>query len=122
MRSVVVGCFASLLLVPGAFAQSFTTGACSNADGNGSWWPGSHERVCESRKTTLPLIGGHISVEETNGGIDGIGEDRTDVALEAQVIGQARTHDEAEQLVREVRVETAGRIHAEGPHTGNWSV
>ncbi len=122
MRPMVVVCFASLLIAPAAFAQSFTTAPCSD-DGNGSshhsW---SQERVCESRKATLPLAGGQLSVTGKNGGIEVTGEDRNDVALEAQVTAQASSHDEAQQLVSEVRIETSGTIHAEGPKTGNWSV
>ena len=123
MRPMVVACVASLLIVPSAFAQSFTTAPCSNEDGssNHSWSSGARERACESRRTTLPLAG-QLQVVGKNGGIEVVGEDRSDVALEAQVIGQASSREDAERLVREVRVETAGTIHAEGPKTGNWSV
>lgn len=119
MRPTVVACLASLLIAPAAFAQSFTTGPC-NSDSNHSW--GSKERVCESRSTTLPLAGGQLNVAGKNGGIEVTGEDRNDVALEAQVSAQASSREEAEQLVHEVRIETNGTIHAEGPMTGNWSV
>jgi DUF4097 and DUF4098 domain-containing protein YvlB len=78
--------------------------------------------VCESRKATLPLAGGQLNVSGKNGGIEVTGEDRNDVALEAQVTAQASTRDEAEKLVHEVSIETNGTIHAEGPKTGNWSV
>ena len=125
MRPMVVACVASLLIVPSAFAQSFTTAPCNNNDDGSShhsWSSGARERVCESRRTTLPLAGGQLSVTGKNGGIDVVGEDRNDVALEAQVIGQASSREDAERLVHEVRVETAGTIHAEGPKTGNWSV
>jgi DUF4097 and DUF4098 domain-containing protein YvlB len=120
MRPMVAACLASLMIVPAAFAQSFTTAPCSG-DSNQSWW-GSKERVCESRQTTLPLAGGELSVTGKNGGIEVTGEDRNDVALEAQVTAAASSHEEAERLVHEVRIETNGTIHAEGPSTGNWSV
>lgn len=120
MRPMVVACFASLLIVPSAFGQSFTTAPCTSNAGDHSW--GSKERVCESRRTTLPLAGGQLSVTGKNGGIEVIGEDRSDVALEAQVTAQASSREDAERLVHEVRIETAGTIHAEGPGTGNWSV
>lgn len=123
MRPMVAVCFASLLIVPSAFAQSFTTGTCnSNAEGSSHHSWGTEERVCESRKTTLPLAGGQLNVTGTNGGIEVVGEDRSDVALEAQVTAQALSRGEAERLVQEVRIETAGTIQAEGPKTGNWSV
>ena len=125
MRPMIVVCFASLLIVPSAFAQSFTTAPCSsNADGSShhSWLGGSGERVCESRRTTLPAPGGPLSVTGKNGGIEVVGEDRNDVALEAQVVAQASSREDAERLLHEVSVETAGAIHADGPKTGNWSV
>src|ERR1700743_2314491 len=120
MRPMVVACVASLLIVPSAFAQSFTTAPCSNEDGssNHSWSSGARERACESRRTTLPLAG-QLQVVGKNGGNHVVGEDRNDVALEAQVIAQALSREDAEQLMHEVRVETAGTIHAEGPKTGN---
>jgi len=118
MRPIIVACFASLLIAPAAFAQSFTTSPCSGDESSRH----SEERVCESRQTTLPLAGGQLNVSGKNGGIEVTGEDRNDVALEAQVTAQASTREEAERLVHEVRVETSGTIHAEGPITGNWSV
>jgi len=123
MRPIVVACLASLLIAPAAFAQSFTTGPCSSDSGGGSHhsWS-SEERACESRRTTLPLTGGQLNVSGTNGGIEVTGEDRGDVALEAQVTAQAPSKSEAEQLLHEVHIETNGTIHAEGPKTGNWSV
>ena len=102
MRPMVVACVASLLIVPSAFAQSFTTAPCSNEDGssNHSWSSGARERACESRRTTLPLAG-QLQVVGKNGGIEVVGEDRSDVALEAQVIGQASSREDAERLVRQ---------------------
>jgi len=121
MRPIIVACFASLFIAPAAFAQSFTTSPCSADESSHHSW-GSQERVCESRQTTLPLAGGQLNVSGKNGGIEVTGEDRNDVALDAQVTAQASTREEAERLVHEVRVETSGTIHAEGPITGNWSV
>ncbi len=123
MRPMAFVGLASLLAVPAVFAQSFTTAPCSNSDGGSRHsWGSSQERACESRSTTLPLAGGQLHVVGKNGGIELVGEDRNDVALEAQVVAQASTHEEAERLVQDIRVETDGTIHAEGPKTGNWSV
>jgi len=123
MRPIVVACLVSLTAVPAAFAQSFTTAPCSGDKGGGSYHSSdSKERVCESRQTTLPLAGGQLRVSGTNGGIELTGEDRNDVALEAQVVATAESRQEAEELVHQVTVETSGTIHAEGPKTGNWSV
>jgi len=125
MRPIVVACFVSLMMAPAAFAQSFTTSPCSSDAGDTShhsWSSDSKERVCESRKTTLPFAGGQLNVSGKNGGIEVTGEDRNDIALDAQVTARASSRDEAQRLVQEVRIETAGTIHAEGPRTGNWSV
>ena len=123
MRRIVIVCLASLVAVPTAFAQSFTTAPCSNTDGSTHHtWGFSQERACESRRTTLPLTGGQLHVVGKNGGIELIGEERSDVALEAEVVAQASSHEEAERMVHDIRVETNGTIHAEGPKTGNWSV
>jgi DUF4097 and DUF4098 domain-containing protein YvlB len=78
--------------------------------------------VCESRRTTLPLAGDQLSVAGKNGGIEVVGEDRNDVALEAQVTAQASSREDAERMVHEIRIETSGTIQADGPKTGNWSV
>src|SRR5215469_15636664 len=109
MRPMVVACFVSLMMVPAAFAQSFTTAPCSG-ESAGNHSDGSQERVCESRQATLPLAGGQVNVSGKNGGIEVIGEDRNDIALEAQVSAQASSREEAERLVHEVRVETSGTI------------
>lgn len=120
MRSILLTGFASLLIVPAALAQSFTTGPC---EANHDWSPRPH--VCERRSATIPLKGGRIAVDGKNGGIEVIGEDRSDVALEAQVSAQAFSRDGAESILREVRVVTTDVIHAEGPqseHGNSWSV
>ena len=123
MRQMVFVCLASMVAVPTVFAQSFTTAPCSNAEGSSQHsWGSSQERACESRRATLPLAGGQLHVIGKNGGIELVGEDRNDVALEAQVSAQASSREEAERLVHDVRVETDGSIRAEGPKTGNWSV
>jgi hypothetical protein len=61
-------------------AGSWQNGTCED---QGRHWGEAH--VCQMRRTTFTLPSGHMSVETTNGGIDVIGEDRSDVALEARV-------------------------------------
>ncbi len=62
-----------------------------------------------------------------NGGIEVIGEERQDIALEARVITQDTSREEAQALAREVKIVTTGTIHAEGPQMWglshrSWSV
>jgi hypothetical protein len=129
MRKFVVGCFFTLLISGSLSAQSFTTTPCDGDQGNtnNNWFFGHQARVCELRRTTLPLINGQLSVSGQNGGIEVIGEERRDVALEARVIVQDASRESAESIEREVKIVTTGTIHAEGPHPwgwshGNWSV
>jgi hypothetical protein len=102
-------------------AQSFTTTPCPGDEGNtnnNNWPLGHQERVCELRRATLPVIDGQLSVAGKNGGIDVIGEERQDIALEAKVITQDSSLEDAQALAREVKIVTTGTIHADGP--SNW--
>src|SRR5437899_12676310 len=73
---------------------------------------------CEIKEQTLPA-GGLITVDgKQNGGISIKGWERNEVLVRSRIQTQAPTQAEADQLAREVRVETAGlSIHAEGPQT-----
>ena len=123
MRKFVVGCLFVLLFAGRLSAQSFTTGPCEGDEGNthNNGWLGHQDRVCELRRTTLPLSNGQLSVSGKNDGIEVIGEERQDIALEARVIGQGADRDEAMSLVREVKIVTSGTIHADGPTTWGLS-
>jgi hypothetical protein len=104
-------------------AQSFTTTPCPSDEGNtnNNWAFGHQERVCEVRRATLPVIDGQLSVAGKNGGIDVIGEERQDIALEARVIAQDSDRDAAMSLAREVKIVTTDTIYAEGPQTWGFS-
>jgi DUF4097 and DUF4098 domain-containing protein YvlB len=123
MRKFVVGCLFVLLFAGRLSAQSFTIGPCEGDEGNthNNGWLGHQDRVCELRRTTLPLSNGQLSVSGKNDGIEVIGEERQDIALEARVIGQGADRDEAMSLVREVKIVTSGTIHADGPTTWGLS-
>src|SRR2546429_8951985 len=71
---------------------------------------------CEIKEQTLPA-GGIITVDgKQNGGISIKGWERNEVLVRSRIQTQAPTQAEADQLAREVRIETAGlSIHAEGP-------
>src|ERR1700722_7878029 len=128
MRKFVVGCFFALLFAGSLHAQSFTTGPCDKDEGNtNNSFFGGHARVCELRSTTLPLTDGQLSVAGKNGGIEVIGDERQDIALEARVIAQGSSNEDATSIMRQVKIVTTGTIHAEGPQTsflshGSWSV
>jgi DUF4097 and DUF4098 domain-containing protein YvlB len=123
MRKFVVGCLFVLVFVGRLPAQSFTTSPCQGDEGNtqNNGWLGHQDRVCELRRTTFPLIDGQLSVSGKNDGIEVIGEERRDVALEARVTAQGADRDELLSMVREVKIVTTGTIHADGPATWGLS-
>jgi hypothetical protein len=98
-----------------AAAQSgnWHNGDCED---NGNHWGEAH--VCQMRRTTIALPSGHLGVETVNGGIDVIGEDRSDVSLEARVTAWAPSESEANDLLGQVVIDTEnGEIRDHGPHT-----
>jgi hypothetical protein len=113
------GCSLTLLAVS-LHAQSFTTGPCNGDEGNTSnkSFFGGKDKVCELRRATLPLVNGQVSVSGKNGGIEVIGEDRQDIALEARVVAQDSSTEGARSLLKEIKILTDGSIRAEGPSTG----
>jgi hypothetical protein len=123
LRKFVVGCFFALLFSGSLAAQSFTTAPCNGDEGSttNNWLFGHQTRVCELRRTTLPVINGQLSVSGENGGIEVIGEERRDMDLEARVIVQGSSRESAESIEREIKIVTTGTIHAEGPHMSGWS-
>jgi hypothetical protein len=119
-----VGLLVFALLVAGRLpAQTFTTSTCeSDQGGAGSSWFGGHsDRACEVRRATLPLVNGRVDITGENGGIDVVGEERQDIALEAKVTTQDSSREEAQALAREVKIITNGTIYAEGPKSWGFS-
>ena len=112
----------TLLVIP-LHAQSFTTTPCNGDEGNthNNSFFGGKEKVCELRRTTLPLVNGQISVSGKNGGIEVIGEDRQNIALEARVVAQDSSTEQARSLLKEIKILTDGSIRAEGPSSGLFS-
>jgi hypothetical protein len=124
--SALIPCAALLATLP-LSAQSFSTHPCnSDEDHSGTisrWFNG--EQACEVRTATFPLVNGHINVNSMNGGIEVIGQDRQDIALEARVSVRAGSQSEAESILKEITIDTGGTVEAHGPHLSgmhNWSV
>ena len=128
MRPYAVTCCAALLAAATLHAQSFTTKPCNDTSHDGGVfnnWFGGSEHACELRSITLPFSNGRLDVRALNGSIDVIGEDRQDIALEAQVTAQSGSHEDAESILHRVTITTAGTIEAKGPKVANghvWSV
>ena len=116
MQRLALATSTLLLLTPILHAQTFTTGPCNGDQGQTTdhSFFGSTERVCELRKTVLPSRS-EVKIENGNGGIEVIGQDRNDIALEARVMASASSKEDAESLAREVKIDLGDTIHADGP-------
>ncbi len=116
MHKIVLASSAALLLSPLLHAQTFTTAACNAGEGqsNFSLFGMGTEHVCELRKTVLPARG-EVKVSSSNGGIEVIGQDRSDIALEARVVASAGSRGDAESLAHEIKIDVGDTIHADGP-------
>ena len=117
MQRIALATSALLLLTPILHAQTFTTGPCNGDEGqttNRSIFGSAQQRVCELRKTVLPARS-EVKIENGNGGIEVIGQDRNDIALEARVVASAGSKEDAESLAREVKIDLGDTIHADGP-------
>lgn len=124
MNRLALACSVAFLLAAHAPAQTFATSPCNADDANKgghSGFFGSHERVCELRRTTLPLLNSQLNVSGKNDGIEVIGEDRHDIDLEARVSAQSSDRKGAETLLREIEITTTGTIQARGPQNSGWS-
>lgn len=130
MHRLALACCAALVAATTLHAQSFATHPCTGDDHSSSFsifhWFGGSEQACEVRTTTFHLVNGHLNVNAQNGGIEVIGEDRQDIALEARVTAHAGSQSDAASLLHEVTIKTGDTVEADGPHTTfgnrNWSV
>src|SRR5215470_13589723 len=95
-------------------AENWTTSDCPNeANNHGNW--SNHDRACELRTATISGAN-HLNVSTMNGGIQVIGEDRPDVAIEARVSAWADSLSEAKDILRQVSIETSGdSVRDSGP-------
>ncbi len=117
MHKLVFASSAALLLSPLLHAQTFTTAACNGAEGqtrNYNLFGMGTEHVCELRKTVLPSRG-EVKISNRDGGIEVVGQDRSDIALEARVVASAGSRDDAESLAHQVKIDLGDTIRADGP-------
>ena len=83
--------------------------------------------ACEVRETGMRATGGTFSADPgQNGGVAIYGWDRDSVAVVARIQANARSEDDARQILKQVRIETSGRtVKAVGPaqrSREHWSV
>ena len=82
---------------------------------------------CEIREMSVPASGDGLTVDATpNGGIAVRGWERPEIQLQARVVTNASTEEQAKALAGQIKVLTdGGRIRAEGPRAQDgtgWSV
>ena len=92
-----------------------------------SWYNDRLVGNCEIREQTLALSGGAIAIDgKQNGGVSVKGWDQNQVLVRARVQTGAATAGEAQELSRQIRIETGGaKIFASGPEMRkdyNWNV
>ena len=122
-RLALTAC-AALVAATTLHAQTFATHPCNNnSDDRGAIarFFGGDEQACEVRTATFSLVNGHLNVNAENGGIEVIGEDRHDIALEARVVTQDSSTEQARSLLKEIKILTDGSIRADGPSSGLFS-
>jgi len=123
-RSVLVATFLALASV-GILAQEKAKGSLTCRDNN--WYGNRLVGNCEIREQTLAPSGGPLSIDgRQNGGVAVKGWDNGQILIRAQIQTGAPNAGEAEQLARQVKIETGGnKIYASGPENQkdyHWSV
>lgn len=90
---------------------------------------GSRARHCEVRETGMKASGRPLTVDPgMNGGVEIIGWDRDSIAVTARIQVSARTQEDAEAIVRDIKIEASGATvratGGRGPFGRNqhWSV
>lgn len=92
-----------------------------------SWYNDRLVGNCEIREQTLALSGAAVAIDgRQNGGVSVKGWDQNQVLVRARVQTGAPTEGEAQELSRQIRIETSGaKIFASGPENRkdfNWNV
>lgn len=132
MRTATVLAFLTLLMSAAPLAAQRGT-LTSDAEWlqscrAGGWGGGDDAHACEVRPVAVRLAGRAIEIDgRQNGGIRVQGWDGDSVRVTARIQANARTDEDAAQLLREVRISTDGRtVRAESPRVSgsrrdNWS-
>ncbi len=106
-----------------AWAQDKSRGSLTCRD---NWYSDRLMGHCEIKEQTV-AAGGAITVDaRKNGGVSVKGWDRNEVLVRARIQTSASTQSEADDLAKQIRIETGGgKIFAEGPENRrdyHWDV
>ncbi len=128
LRFVGRSVFVATLLALASFVAMAQQKSLACRDNN-NWYSNGNRLVstCEIREQTLAPNGGTITIDgKQNGGISVKGWDQGQILIRAQVQAGAPNAGEAEQLSRQIRIDTSGnKIYAVGPDNQknyHWSV
>ena len=88
-------------------------------------WNRDRDQYCDVREQTIPArskirVDGH-----SNGGIEVIGSDRSDILIISRIQAQAGSSSEAKEIADQIKIEVGDEISADGPSTrwrSSWSV
>jgi len=93
---------------------------------NDNWHNDKLVNHCEIKEQTLPATDGTVAVDGMrNGGVSVKGWERNEILLRARIQSAAPSQAEADELARQIRIETGAKIFAAGPQNRNdawWSV
>jgi hypothetical protein len=114
LRSIVfIAATLSLMSVLASAQEDKSRGSLTCRD---NWYSDGLLGHCEIREQTAPA-GGAITVDaRKNGGVSVKGWDRSEFLVRARIQAAATTQSEADDLAKQIRIETAGgKIYAAGP-------
>jgi hypothetical protein len=86
-----------------------------------NWGNDDRSSFSEVREYTLPGSGSLTVDGGTNGGVSIIGADRSDIFIRACVQAHGKTEEEARAMAKNINIQTASVVHAEGSTGGDYS-
>ncbi|MGH9971234.1 MAG: DUF4097 family beta strand repeat-containing protein [Pyrinomonadaceae bacterium] len=109
---------AATISVMGVLAIGQEEKSRSSLNCRDSWYSERLVSHCEIKEQTVPA-GGAITVDaRKNGGVSVKGWDRNEVLVRARIHSAASTQSEADDLAKQIRIETGGgKIFADGPQS-----
>jgi hypothetical protein len=115
----------ALLSLSGTVATAYGGDKDGNLSCRDNWYSDRLIGQCEMREQKIPA--GPLTVDASkNGGVAIRGWDQNEILVRARVQGAAASQAEADQLVKQIRIETAGgKVFAVGPETTKnyqWNV
>ena len=113
-RTVLI---AALLSLASLFALAQDKGTKDSLPCRDNWFSDRLVGHCDVREQTLAATGGVLSIDgRQNGGVSVKGWDQNQILVRARVQTGATSAGEAEELARQIKIETAGgKIFASGP-------